>query len=206
MNRAMLTSGLGFQGILVEDVRYAGLRFDAVIEPDDAEVARRARSGLEPMLDRDLLEALFALPLSSEILVEDVDPIIAAMLSAAPNGIVEFQGSRMERLWKPAVSVVGVMVSHRSWQRGLEAASLLAADAPRALNLVARPTALTRVKEEAEDLGIGLIVSAGEEPQVVVLPSLVRRGAPSPRHWSFLETVFAAWRAAPDYRLAQAVS
>jgi hypothetical protein len=207
MSKAKLMHMLGFDGVLVEHVQFAGLRFDAVVRPDRTEVTRRASVRLGPVLDRDVLEALFTLPFMGNIPIRELDPIVAAFLTAAPPGIVDIQGSRIERLWRPAVSVAGVVVSHTSWQRGLEAASLFAPDAPRALHLRVRPRALLRARQDAEELGIGLVLGVGdEEPEIVVPPSLTRRGAPSPRHWRFLETVFATWKAGPDYRLAQAVS
>lgn len=203
MSRAKLTSRLGFDGILIEDVRFAGLRFDAVIEPDHAEVARRDRVGLGPVVDRDILEALFALPLANEIPIDDVDPIVAAFLSAVPRGIVEIRRSRIERLWKPAVSVVGVMVSHGSWQRGRQSpgcrraegsAPRRAAQGARACEAGGRRTG-RRPRRERRRRAAG----CGS-------PLAHQTRSPQPAPLALPGNGVRCVEGRPDYRLAQAVS
>jgi hypothetical protein len=192
---AAAASAFGFAGDLVADVRWAGSCCTAAVLVDVEEVARRqtARLGaLDPSRHFRLFEVLFELPLGVPVPWADLDPVRATELDAAPPGVVCRTPATVERLWRPAVTVTGVLTIASSTTQGLHRVGILAAHAPRGLATRRRPRAAAL--ERATRLGIGVAVLAGGgEWEVLVAPGR-NRLAPSARRWRFLELVYAMWQ------------
>jgi hypothetical protein len=184
---------LGFAGDLVPGVRFATSTVTAVVRFDLAEVARREHAGVGAVTQYRLIEALAALPLEWPVPWADLDPIVAAVLDQGPPGIVRRTPRFVERVWRPAVAVTGVFTSATDWRRGLEAVGVFGPDAPRGLVLRVRPRDHDELLAAAERFGIGIVApDCHGEWQRLVDPARVHAGDPGPRHWRFLEAVYAA--------------
>jgi hypothetical protein len=197
----------GFEGDLVDEVRFAGVAVSASVRIDPVEVQRRADAGLAPGLDHDLSEALAELPVDWPVPWSSVHPLVRLRLEHAPSGVVELTDLEVIRRWRPAVTVTGVFtVARRQWRPALRKVSLFAPDAPRGLVLRDRPADQGEVLDAARGLGIGLAAPASSARawQLLLAPSHSVRPVPGPRHWRFLEAAYEAWlRAGYDRNSAQ---
>lgn len=192
MNLHQAVRALGFKGDLVEGVRFAGELVCTAVRPDADEIDRRRSHGLSAITDIDLVEALASLPLHHPIPWDQIDPIARAVLDVASPGVLVATEDDVERVCRPPLSVSCVLVAGRNWASGLSSASLFAPDAARALVLDRLPRRPERLIELASRSGVGVIVAQGEW-RVVVPPGRSGLRRPGPRHWRFLETVYAEW-------------
>jgi hypothetical protein len=192
---AEAAAAFGFAGELVADVRWAGACCTAAVLVDVEEVARRSATGLgvlHPYRHRRLFEVLFELPLGAPVRWADLDPVRATELDVAPAGVACRTPETVERLWRPAVTVTGVLTIASSTTQGLHRVGILAAHAPRGLATRRRPRAAAL--ERATRFGIGVAVPDGRTGWEVLVAPGRNRLAPSARHWRFLELVYAMWR------------
>jgi hypothetical protein len=195
MNEMQAATMFGFVGEVVAGVRLAGVRVTAVVRLDPVEVQRREATGLGAVLDHDLTEALAQLPADWPVARHDLDPVTLRLLDAAPPGVIEGTSTAVTRLWRPALTVTGVLTTSRDWRAGLRSVSLFAADAPRGLVLTEPPHTLEPMLARAQELGIGVLAPGSSEHWRVLLEPQRELGyAPGPRHWRFLEVTYLAWR------------
>jgi hypothetical protein len=186
---------LGFAGEIVPGVRFATSSCAAIVHADPEETARRAAVGLGPLTDYRLVDALAQLPLNCPVAWDDLDPVVSAVLDCAPPGVVHADTTHVRRLWRPALSVTGVLVASTDWRAGFEQVGIFAPDAARGLVLIGHPRHPDQLLHEAQRFGIGVVVASLQdaEAQLLSAPRADRPLRPSPRHWRFLEAVFAAW-------------
>lgn len=193
-----VAAAFGFAGELVPDIRWAGSHCTAVVRLDQDEIARRQAAGfgaLDPYRHYQLAEVLFELPLGMPVPWADLDPVRTVELDGAPPGVVRRTPEAVERLWRPALTVTGVLTLASSATQGLQHVGILAADAPRGLASRRRPRAATRTR--AAQLGVGVAAADSQGAWEVLLAPGRHLVAPSPRHWRFLESVYATWRRRP---------
>jgi hypothetical protein len=189
------SAALAIPGIVVPNLKFDGRSFASVIEVDRREASRRERHALRPVLEPSILNAMSTLPHGLPVSRRAVDPVCQAVLDVAPPGLVSSRGDSLVRLWRPAVRIRLLLVTHPNWRLGLSMASMFAADGPRALVANRVPQDVGSARVMAERLGAGLVlVPAGEEPRVLAWPSLRWRGRSSTRHWQLLEVVYDGWR------------
>jgi hypothetical protein len=188
---------LGFDGDLVERVQFANKQVTAIAQVDEAELERRARAGLGPVLDYRLVEALAGLPLDSPVPWEEIDPIVRAVLDCAPSGVLRATPVQVERLLRPALRVTGILTSTREWRTGVNTVGILAGHARPGLVLPYRPRDAEPILARAGRFGIG-VVSRDRQGgwQLLLAARHARQADLGPRHWRFLETVYATWRRA----------
>lgn len=197
MNERQAADQFGFTGQLVPGVRFATSTVTAVAQPNLSEIARRNVVGLGPVLNARLLEALAALPLGWPVAWMELDRVTRAVLQEAPPGIVEWSADQAVRRWCPAVTLNGVLRTTSEWRTGMRLVSAFAPDAPRGLLVTRPPQRLSELLEEAELLGIGVMVlDDTDQGQLVAAPLKEPCVDPGPRHWRLLETVFAVWQRA----------
>jgi hypothetical protein len=125
----------------------------------------------------------------------DLDPVRAAELDGAPAGVVCRTAETVERLWRPALTVTGLLTVANTTMQGLRRVGILAPDGPRGVATRQRPRQATRAR--AEQLGIGVAVAGGQGAWQVLQAPRPHLVSPSPRHWRFLELVYALWRGRP---------
>lgn len=195
MNEIQAATIFGFHGEVVPGVRFATVHVTAVIRPDLAEIRRREAAGLGAVLSHDLTEVLAELPADWPVARSDLDPVTLQLLDAAPPGVVEHTSTTITRLWRPALTVSGIMTTSRDWRAGLRTVSLFAADAPRGLVLSRQPHKPEAMLIRARELGIGVLAPDNSEQwRLLVAPEREPSYAPGPRHWRFLETTYLARR------------
>jgi hypothetical protein len=188
---------LGFEGDLVERVQFANKQVIAIARVDEAELTRRAQAGLGPVLDYRLVEALASLPLGLPVSWEEIDPIVRAVLDCAPPGVLRATPAQVERLVRPAVRVTGVLTVTRDWRTGVNTVGILAGHALPGLVLPYRPRDTEPILARASRFGIGVVSRDRQEGWHLLLAARrARRADLGPRHWRFLETVYATWRRA----------
>jgi hypothetical protein len=190
---------LGFEGDLVGRVQFANKQVTAIVQVDEAELERRAQAGLGPVLDYRLVEALAGLPLSLPVSWEEIDPIVWAVLDSAPPGVLRATSARVERLLRPAVRVTGVLTSTRDWRTGVNTVGILAGHARPGLVLPYRPRDAEPILARAGRFGIGVVSRDRQgEWRLLLAARRARQTDLGPRHWRFLETVYATWRRARE--------
>ena len=196
MNEAEAARQFGFAGEVVPGVGFAGTRVTAVIRPDEAEVRRREQAGLGAVLDFDLTDRLADLPVDWPVPRDVLDRTTIQLLEAAPPGVVDDVDAAVIRRWRPAVTVTGILlVTGRQWRPGLANVSLFAPDAPRGLVLRQRPRDEQVLRDEAGELGVGVIVpDADGRHRLLVEPLHDKTYDLGPRHWRLLEIAYLAWR------------
>jgi hypothetical protein len=191
---ASAAAALGFEGDLVPDVHDVGSACTAVAVPDDAELTRRAATGLgalHPSRHYQLFQVLAVLPLGEPVPWADLDPDARGELDVAPPGVVRATSTHVERLWRPAVQVTGVLVVTDRTRQGLAQVSLFAAQAPRGLVAVRRPRPVNL--DLAARLGIGVVTLDEHGGWQRLLTPAARHGTTlDGSHWRFLEAVTAA--------------
>jgi hypothetical protein len=186
---------LEFDGEQVPDVWFATSTCTAIVQLDAAEVQRREAVGLGVVLDHHLTQALSQLPLEAPLAWKALDPIVRAVLDCAPAGVLRSTPTHVERLWRPALAVSGVLVVADNWRAGLEQVGIFAPDAPRGLVLTRPMPDVAELVARAGRFGIG-VVSAGVDGKFQVLQRPINRHArATARHWRFLETVYGTWLA-----------
>jgi hypothetical protein len=188
---------LGFEGDPVERVQFANKQVTAITQVDEAELARRAQVGLGPVLNYRLVEALASLPLGWPVSWEEIDPIVRAVLDCAPPGVLRATPAQVERLLRPAVRVTGILTSTRDWRTGINTVGILAGHARPGLILPYCPRNAEPILARAGRFGIG-VVSRDRQGgwQLLLAARHGRQTDLGPRHWRFLETVYATWHRA----------
>jgi hypothetical protein len=194
---------LGFAGELVPDVQYAASTCTAVVQLDTEEVQRREAAGLGALASTGrhlrLLHTLFDLPFGEPVPWSAINPLAQAELDCAPAGVLEHESHQVIRLWRPAVTISGVVVVARdNSRRGLGRVGVHAW-LPRGLVATRRPRPSSMLAFEAAHFGIGLVVPqrpAGWE--LLLAPQRPRRRRICLQQWQFLEEVYAAWRRTHD--------
>jgi hypothetical protein len=186
----------GFDGEVVPGIGFAGTRITAVVRPDLVEVARREHIGLGAVLDFDVTDRLANLPVDWPIPRDELDPITLQLLEMAPPGVVEDTTTAVIRRWRPAVTVTGILLTTgRQWRSGLRSVSLFAPDAPRGIVLRRLPSDEQALRDEAIELGVGVIAPDPEGGwRLLVDPLRDTRYDLGPRHWRLLEITYLAWR------------
>jgi hypothetical protein len=195
MNEMQAATMFGFAGEVVTGVRLAGVSVTAVAQLDPVEVQRREATGLGAVLDYDLTEVLAQLPADWPVARSDLDPVTLRLLDGAPPGVVESNSTAVTRLWRPALTVTGVLTTSRDWRAGLRSVSLFAADAPRGLVLSQQLHKLEPMLVRAQELGIGVLApDSSQQWRLLLEPHREPSYAPGPSHWRFLEVTYLAWR------------
>ena len=182
----------GFAGRWLPRLRVYGREVGAVIRVDVAELERRQEICMEPLCDPDLMSALAVLPYRTPISWDTIDPVIQATLDNAPEGTLLKGRRTVERIYRPALDVVGIVKRSKSWLVALEAVSLFAPHAPRGLVLLGQGDDRS-VRLRAVQVGVGLARHQPVSGTVLLeRPSRAHvRGGP--KHWAFTEVVLAQW-------------
>jgi hypothetical protein len=186
----MTTVPFEFPGEPIHSFGWAGTRFDAVVVPNTQEIERRASVGLTPIVDVPLLRACGSLPAGIEVRWEDLDPIVAAVLDCAPDGVVDRSSRSVRRVLAAPLSLVGVYLVTRSW-RALGRIGFMASAAPTGVICLRRPRDLEAARHTARRSGLGLGIRTAGRDCVLVAPR--NRARPSVVRDLLVERLFAAW-------------
>lgn len=147
----------GLAGWLVTDVDVDGVRLDVVIEPREAELARRRDARLQQALRWQHVDALASLPWMAPVSLRDVPLELQLTLGDFPPGVVEIDGEHVRRVWMAPFDVVAVSrtVGPGRASAALDAISQFAAAAPRVLVVDGDPS--DDVVSAAARLGVAVV-------------------------------------------------
>lgn len=152
----------------------------------DDELARRRRWGLAALPDRELLTALFGLPVDYPVPRAALTARQQRLLRRAPDGVVDLQRREVTRRLVPPIRVRHVTADAPLSIARLRQFSQFASFAPRLF--VAHRGPSHSIVEEAARWGIGLVAADG----TTILegtPFVIRRHTPAT--WLFHEAVFS---------------
>jgi hypothetical protein len=180
----------GFRGIVVPAVSWAGTRFHAVVRPNWEEICRREQRGLGPITDHALLRALDSLPVGTEVSWQSIDPVVAAFLDCAPEGILQTSDAAVRVDLQPPLELVGAFTVSRHWG-AVNRVGILVTAAPTGVLLRHRPRRLDEAMSRARRFGIGLALRGRRGIELLTQP--VRRTRPSLSRRKLLETLYGRW-------------
>lgn len=180
---------LAFDGIALPEVTVAGRSFHALVHLDAREHRRRLDIGLTTVLDRQVLAILGTIPSGHALPWDAVDPLDAAVLDTAQDGLVQDSDAGVERNYTPALDVAYVIATEAPITRRIEEISLFAAVAPR---IVVGSSFTTEALDVAEHLGVGCIeCGRGNDASTRMLVEASRaRIKPDPTRWWFQELLY----------------
>lgn len=179
------------------EVRLLGQRITLFFERVEDEFTRRQQMGLRPVDDRELLMALFALPVDLPVPRVAVEARHQRLFQRAPTGVVDLSRRDLTRRAVPAVRIVHVTGHGVASVSRLRSLSMFGPFSSRSIVVTGRVPEDDALAE-AERLGIGMIRSDGS-----VLaderPLFVRRHTAAT--WLFAEHALAALIAAGAVKL-----
>jgi hypothetical protein len=160
----------GFGGERLINVRRFNWRADVFVRWNKGVIQQRENIGLKAFSDRDGLEVLARLPFGVPVSWEDIDPLDAVVLSTLPRGFLRTEGTYVERLYQPPLTVTGVAKVCRNALRGFEAVSYFSRGARRGVILDSK-SAAPRVINRAKRLGMGLALLLPDGAQLLAEPT-----------------------------------
>lgn len=141
---------------IVRSVSWAGTSFDAIVEANRTECARRDRFGIGAITDLTLLRALSTLPVGVSVPWVDVDPVAAAYLDCAPDAVVKRSGQNVTRVAEGPLNIVALVKVVPSWRDGGRVA-VLGKWAPVIAISRSRPASVSAARSAYQRAGIGLV-------------------------------------------------
>jgi hypothetical protein len=157
---------------------------DVVVVFDQDEIGRRADVGLEPVLDRNVLEFLRGLEVPTGL--DDVDPVGLAAAADGVGALVLVDGGVVERAYRPPLSVQAVLAVTSDGDAAIRRVGVFADDAPR---IVGVRDADDDLVAEAHRFGIGVVLTGTSD--VVVDPRPVE-AVQDAVHWRLCERLLEA--------------
>lgn len=167
-----------------------------VYRPNRSEFERRRVAGVGGVTNLGHLDLLMELPAGLPVMPDRTD---RRTLCRLPKGCVDITVEGFIRQIVKPLNVRLAIVAGKQWKPGLIRASRFAPFSSRVLALTGKPRSLTEKAIEADFWGIGLIVNAATDPEVVVAPTRFEPYRHTPAGWAFAEDVYrqvAATRAA----------
>ncbi|REF00322.1 hypothetical protein [Thermomonospora umbrina] len=158
-------------------------------KPDTEEAARREATGLTAVTRLDWLDRLMNLPIGLPVPGDDLTKYDRRDFLRLPPGRVDLTLDGVVRRITRPLDVKLAVVTGRQWRPGLTRASRYASYCPRALVLTGSPKDLHDAAVTADLYGIGLVINACCEPELVVAPAPFEQYRHTPAGWAFLEEV-----------------
>ncbi|WP_353946513.1 hypothetical protein ABII15_36190 [Streptomyces sp. HUAS MG91] len=164
-----------------------------VVRLNTAEIDRRQREGVAPLLDMPVLDALMQLPAGLPVSASSLSSQERKLLGHCPAGAVRRQGGMLVRhAVRPLRVDAAVVRSPRPTMDSLRRAGRFGAYSATSVWLDGPVEGAELLVMEAAVYGIGVVQGqAGEAPDLLVAP----RGLPQPRHtaagWLLAEQVFS---------------
>lgn len=156
---------------------------------DDRERRRRVLARAESLLRPEVVELLMSLPLDESVPLSSLTSTEQRMLARAPRGALSQQDSAVVRHAVPPIRLDLAVVPGRGWESALERAGRFAPFCARAI-LVDGP--LRRRQEaimQTDFYGIGLLITKGDQVEVLVPPRPFVRKRFTAAGWQFLEEI-----------------
>lgn len=148
---------------------------------------RRQAAGLTGVTRLDQLDLMMELPAGLPVPHRDTD---WRMVKRLPPGCVDITTRGIVRQIVKPLDVRLALVTGRQWKPGLVRTGRFGAYCNRVLALTGKPRGLTEKAIEADFWGIGLIVNAATEPEMVVAPTPFVAQRHTPAAWAFAEAIY----------------
>ena len=174
-----------------------GSRYAATMRLDTNEHIRRSVGRLGALTGAGLLHALWELPLGIPWPIEQLSLRDLETLREAESGWITIECGHVERRYRPPGRVVTVMTSDRSLAGAVKRVS----SHPPTVQRIALWTRESQrpyrniafTVDLAKERGIGIIVEAGGDREVLVSPRAAVIGRPSIYRWWQAELVYRNW-------------
>lgn len=173
----------------VVQVGPSGSKTEATIvyRPNRTEFERRRAVSLGGVTRLDWLDLMMDLPAGLPVLRKDTDWRIIRKL---PRGCVDITPEGIVRQLVKPLDVRLAIVPEQQWKSGLTRAGRFGAYCTRVLALSGEPRNLVEKTVEADFWGIGVIVGAVTEPELVVAPTPFVQHRHTPAAWAFAEDIY----------------
>lgn len=174
------------------DAAQVSVKSDATIvyRLNRGERQRRQAAGLTGVTRLDQLDLMMELPAGLPVPHTTLRTAERRMIQRLPDGCVEHTAAGVVRLLAPPLTVKVAVVTGRQWMPGLTRAGRFAPYCNRVLVLNGKPCGLTEKAIEADFWGIGLVVNAAIEPELVVAPTPFELHRHTPAGWAFAEEIY----------------
>ncbi|MFD8736582.1 hypothetical protein ACFV06_16945 [Streptomyces sp. NPDC059618] len=175
---------------LVGVVKTFGIDAVVAYREDECEVRRRAHVGTPHLKGRRVFDLLMNLPLGEPVPVASLSSVEQQALRRIPKGVLTRHQDCVVRAAAQPIRVDLAVVPGKSWIQAKEKAEWFTPFCARAV-LLDRPV---RRRDdavlEAEFYGIGLLIAAGADVEVVVPPRPFARRRHTAAAWQFAEESF----------------
>jgi hypothetical protein len=158
-----------------------------VYRPNRAEFERRLAAGLGGITDLGRLNLLMGLPAGLPVTPDRAD---LRSLRRLPQGCVDITADGFVRQLTKPLDVKVAIATRTRYSSGLMQAGRFGAYCTRVLALTGKPRKLTEKAIEADFWGIGLIVNADTNPELVVAPTFFEPFRHTPAAWAFAEAIY----------------
>lgn len=158
-----------------------------VYRPNRAEFERRRAAGLGGITDLGRLNMLMGLPAGLPVTPDRAD---LRALRRLPKGCVDATSDGFVRQLVKPLDVKVAIVTRTRYAPGLAHTSRFGAYCARVLALTGKPRGLMEKAIEADFWGIGLVVNASADPELVVTPTLWEPFRHTPAAWAFAENIY----------------
>lgn len=158
-----------------------------VYRPNHVEFERRHAAGLGGITDLGRLNLLMGLPAGLPVTPDRAD---LRALRRLPQGCVDITANGFVRQLTKPLNVKVAITTRPRYAQGLVHAGRFGAYCTRVLALTGKPRSLTEKAIEADFWGIGLIVNADTDPELVVAPTLFEPFRHTPAAWAFAENIY----------------
>lgn len=155
--------------------------------PNRAEFDRRQAVGLGGITNLGWLDLLMGFPAGLPVIPDRTD---RRTLCRLPKGCVDITGEGFARQLVKPLDVKLAIVTRIGFSHGLVHAGRFAPFCARVLALAGKPRSLTEKAIEADFWGIGLIVNAATDPELVVAPTPFEQHRHTPAGWAFAEDIY----------------
>ncbi|WP_405651948.1 hypothetical protein [Streptomyces sp. RK9] len=189
----MVADGSLLPGTTVAEVQARGVQAVLAVRLNTAEMRRRARQGVAPLLNMPVLDALMQLPADLPVPVESLTERERMRLRCCPQGSVEQRdGHIVRRLVAPLEVDLAVTRTRKPSAAALRRAGRFGPYTVSAVWLDGPATGSELMAIEAGVYGLGVVRAADREvPELMVAPRSSRRFVPTAAGWLFAEQVYA---------------
>ncbi|MFF1257458.1 MULTISPECIES: hypothetical protein [unclassified Streptomyces] len=180
-------------GSSVVEVRARGVRAVLAARLNTAEIARRERDGVAPLLDGAVLDGLMQLPAGVPVSASSLSPRERLLLRHCPADALErSDGQLVRRLVRPLEVDLAVVRSPRAVRGALVRAGRFGAYARSTVWLDGPVRGSELFVMEAAVYGLGVVrARVGETPELLAAPRSASRFGHTPAGWLFAEQVYA---------------
>ena len=169
-----------------------GRAFFAQLRIDDHEHERRVAHELGAVTSTGALHALWSLPASLSIVVDDLAARDVATLRHTASGHIDFDGCYLRRLYQPAGEIVAIVTADGSLSRAVRQAAAQPA-VYRRVAVGSTGDLDARARAAIERFGVGAVSVEDGAATVLHQPRAAALGRPAVFRWWLVELAYRNW-------------